>query len=247
MKRKVCSLFLAVLLCLSLALPVLAAAETEFLLDEADLLSPREEAQLEEKLTELSAAYNTQLVVYTVSSLEERIDRTVNRIYDEMGMGYGDSNDGVLLLVCMDPRGYRILSNGRAFSAIGMDEIDSIGNKIAPRLTAGDYADAFDSFAEECAYYLESYENGSSFRFGKNLLICLVIGVVAGFVVTAILKGQLKTVRQQNQANVYVKPGSMQVTHSNDIFLYRNVTRVKKETSKPSGSGSSRGVGGGSF
>jgi uncharacterized membrane protein YgcG len=84
-------------------------------------------------------------------------------------------------------------------------------------------------------------------RLCQNLLICLVIGIIAGVVVAFILKGQLKTVRKQNQANVYVKPGSMQVTVHNDFFLYRDVTRTKKQSSSSSGSGSSRSTGGGSF
>ena len=78
-------------------------------------------------------------------------------------------------------------------------------------------------------------------------MIALGIGIVAGVVVAMVLKGQLKSVRKQNQANVYVKPGSMKLTASNDFFLYRTVDRRKKESSSSGSSGSSRSVGGGSF
>ena len=79
--------------------------------------------------------------------------------------------------------------------------------------------------------------------------IALIIGVVAGVVVALILKGQLKSVRKQHQANAYVRDGSMHLTMSNDIFLYRNVTRTRKQTNNSSGSsgGTGRSVGGGSF
>ena len=247
MTRKICSLLLILILSLSFAVPVFAASD-RYVYDEAELLTSGEEAALEAKLEEIGEAYSSQLVVYTISSFDGDLDRETNRIYDEMGFGYGDSGDGVLLLVCMEPRQYRILSNGLTFTAIGMDEIDVIGNAVAPCLTRGDYTEAFDTFAEECAYYLEGSTNGFPFNFGKNLLICVAIAIVVAFIVTSILKGQLKSVRQQKQANAYVKAGSMQVTLSNDIFLYRNVSRVKKEPPKSSGSsGSSRGVGGGSF
>ena len=118
---------------------------------------------------------------------------------------------------------------------------------IVSDLSDGDYAAAFDEFAEQCDYYLDGHINGFPFNFGKNLLICLIIGIVAGVVVAFVLKGQLKTVRKQNQANVYVKPGSMQVTVRNDFFLYREVSKSRKESSSSSGSGSSRSTGGGSF
>jgi uncharacterized protein len=63
-----------------------------------------------------------------------------------------------------------------------------------------------------------------------------------------ILKGQLKSVRKKNEANSYVKSGSMQINIHNDIYLYRDITRTKKESSSSSSdSGSSRKTGGGSF
>ena len=85
--------------------------------------------------------------------------------------------------------------------------------------------------------------------FSKNLIICLIIGLVIGLIVVLVLKGQLKSVHQQHLAHDYVKEGSMNLTIQRDMFLYRNVTRTKRESSGSSGSGggSSRNVGGGSF
>ena len=73
--------------------------------------------------------------------------------------------------------------------------------------------------------------------FGKTLIICAVIGIVIGLITVLVLKGQLKSVRMQNQANNYMIPGSMRLTHSADIFLYRNVTRVAKPQNNNSGGG----------
>lgn len=222
--------------------------EEYLVFDEADLLNEFEELALEENLADLSSKHGAQILVCTIESLGSAdIDEYLNYLYDEMEFGYGDDHDGVLLLVCMDPREYRILSNGFAGVAIDSSDIDRIGDKIVSDLSDGDYAAAFDVFVEQCDYYLDGYTNGFPFNFGKNLLICLIIGIVVGVVVAFVLKGQLKTVRKQNQANVYVKPGSMQVTMRNDFFLYREVSRSKKESSSSSGSGSSRSSGGGSF
>ena len=216
--------------------------------DEADLLNDSEELALEEKLADLSNKHNAQIVVCTIESMDGGdIDEFLEYLYDEMEFGYGDNHDGVLLLVCMDIREYRILSNGFAGVAIDSGDIDAIGDVIVSDLSDGNYAAAFDEFADQCDYYLDGYINGFPFNFGKNLLICLVSGIIAGVVVAFILKGQLKTVRKQDQASDNVKPGSMQVTVSNDFFLYRDVTRTKKESSNSSGSGSSRSTGGGKF
>ena len=45
----------------------------------------------------------------------------------------------------------------------------------------------------------------------------------------------------------YVKPGSMRLTVEHNLFLYRTVKRVRKQSSSSSSSGSSRNTGGGSF
>ena len=76
-----------------------------------------------------------------------------------------------------------------------------------------------------------------SFNLGKVLLICVAIGIVIGLITVLAMKSQLKSVRMQNQANNYMIPGSMHLTHSADIFLYRNVTRVAKPQNNNTGSG----------
>jgi len=228
-------------------------AEERFLYDDADLLTEEQEAELAQKLEAVSHAHNTQLVIATLPALNNgNIDDFVEYLYDSMDFGYGETREGVLLLVCMAPREYRILSNGYAGVAIGPDQIDTLCDFMDLYLPKGSYVAAFDSFADQCGEMLQYYESGSPFQVGKNLAISLVIGLIAGLIVALILKGQLKSVRKQHTAHVYVKQGSMQVTLQHDIFLYRNVTRTRKQeredSSSASGSGgTARTKGGGSF
>lgn len=249
--KKIISLFLVVFLCAALATAVFATqANAYFVYDDAALLTSAEAAALEEKLSTISSTYNAQVVIVTVDSAEGMdVDEYLELVYDSMGFGYGDNKDGVLLLVCMDPRQWRILSNGYAGDAITSSDIDTIGDAFVPDLSDGNYAEAFDIFADQCEYYLNGYLNGFPFDAGATLLTCLIVGLVVGLIVVLIMRGQLKSVRAQTGANVYVKPGSMQVAVRNDIFLYRQVTRVKKESNSSSGrsSGGSRSTGGGSF
>ena len=246
MKRKLLSMLFVVVLCLSLAVSAFAASGAD-IYDEADLLSSAEETQIAEKLSKIGDQFDTQIVIMTVPTSDGSIDTFVEDVYDSMNMGYGENRDGVLLLVCMESREYRILSNGYAGEAIGMDQIDAISEAIVSDLSDGDYADAFITFADNCAYYLDGYLNGYPFNAGKNLVVALIIGIVAGVIVAFVLKKQLKSVRQQKQANVYIKSGSMQITASRDLFLYREVSKTKKASTNSSGSGSSRNVGGGKF
>lgn len=225
-------------------------AEDDLLVwDEAELLNETEVAQLSSKLESISKKYKAEIRVVTLSSMDGGdIDEFLEYLYDESGFGYGENHDGVLLLVCMDPREYRILSNGFAGEAITSGDIDAIGEAFKSDLSDGNYADAFDTFADKCEYYLDGHINGFPFNTGKSLLICLGIGLVVALIVTGIWKGQLKSVRKQSAANAYVKAGTMQITQSGDFFMYRNVTKTQKQSSSSSGSsGSSRSTGGGSF
>lgn len=217
--------------------------------DEAELLNETEVAQLNSKLESISKKYKAEIRVVTLSSMDGGdIDEFLEYLYDESGFGYGENHDGVLLVVCMDPQEYRILSNGFAGEAITSGDIDAIGEAFKSDLSDGNYADAFDTFADKCEYYLDGHINGFPFNTGKNLLICLGIGLVVALIVTGIWKNQLKSVRKQSAANVYVKAGTMQITQSGDFFMYRNVTKTQKQSSSSSGSsGSSRSTGGGSF
>ena len=230
-----------------------AAREDEQLLyDEADLLSDDQEAELLQKMAEVSHANNAQIVIATIASMNDGdIDSFVDYLYDSMGFGYGENHDGVLLLVCMDPREYRIVSNGYAGVAIGPDQIDTLCDIVEFYLSKGNYATAFTLFTNQCEEFLAYYQAGSPFNAGKSFMISLVIGLISGLITAFVMKGQLKSVRKQDSARVYVKKGSMRLTYSRDFFLYRNVTRTKKQervesTSSVSG-GTARSKGGGSF
>lgn len=259
--KKIVSVFFVLLIVLSLASPAFATgtdfiivaddvrdADQVLVMDEAELLSSSELTKLNKKLQKISEEYEAYIYVVTLETMDGGdIDEFVEYLYDEMELGYGKDRDGVLLLVSMDPREYRILSNGYAGDAIGSSEISAISSAIKSDLSDENYADAFSLFAEKCEYYLDGHLNGFPFNFGGSLLLALGIGILAGVITAFVLKGQLKSVRKQNQANVYVKPGSMQITTSNDFFLYRDVTRTKKESSSSSSGSGSRNVGGGSF
>lgn len=60
------------------------------------------------------------------------------------------------------------------------------------------------------------------------ILVCIAIGILAAIIVTGVMKAQLKSVRPQNAAGCYVVDGSFHLTHSQDLYLYKNVTRHAK-------------------
>ena len=246
--KKLFALLFALSLILTLNLFVSAASQPPYISDGAALLTQGEKAAVEERLEEISTTYSAQVSVVTKAESDLPIDDAVEQIYDNEGYGFGSACDGVLLLICMDSREYRILSNGFAAEAITPSDIDSICDAIVPDLSAGDYAAAMDTFAAECEYYLNLHINGAPYDPLGILMIAAPVGLLAGLIYVLILKGQLKSVRRQSAANTYVRAGGLTLTQSGDYFMYRKVTRSArpKESSSHSTS-SSRNVGGGRF
>ena len=246
MKKRVILILLVLVTVFSVSVTLFAAEQPKRLYDEADLLTAAEEEALLNRLNGVSEAYRVDIIIATVETVgDSTADEFVEDFYDRNGCGYGNNKDGVILLISMEERDYRILSNGLGAEAISSDDIKELGKTISTSLSSGDYVKAFNSFIDECEYQIDGEINGFPFAVAKNLLISVVIGFVLAFLVTGSMKSQLKSVRKQTEAAEYTKKGSMHLTVSRDTFLYRNVNRTKKENK--SSSESERNVGGGKF
>lgn len=265
MNKKFLALIFAVLLCIVSIVPVFAADEVTFrYVDQAEIVDNSLDADLLTKLDEISERQQFDVVVLTIDTLEgATIEAAADDFFDYLGYGYGDNLDGALLLVARDERQWHISTSGYGITALTDYGIEYIGEQMTSDLSDGDYYSAFVTYAELCDEFVTMAKNGEPFDFDtapktpfnvfKNLLISLVVGLVLALIVTLIMKSQLKSVRMQNAAANYEKPGSMMVTDSREYFLYSNVNREKKadnnggSSTHSSSSGNTHGGGGGSF
>ncbi|MCI8497257.1 MAG: TPM domain-containing protein, partial [Clostridiales bacterium] len=116
-------------------------------------------------------------------------------------------------------------------------------DQFLPFLSDGDYYQAFDTFASLCDEFLtqaksgEPYDSGNLPKGTLSLLwipVSLLIGALLALIPVSVMKSKLKSVRSQPQAGSYIKSGSMKITDSTELFLYRNVTRREKPTNTSS-------------
>lgn len=61
---------------------------------------------------------------------------------------------------------------------------------------------------------------------GGRIAISIGIGLLLGLIPMLVMYGKMKTVRRNNRASSYVKENSLNITHQNDIYLYKNVVRT---------------------
>ena len=109
--------------------------------DQANLLSAQQEAELSERLAQVETASSRQFVVATVASLEgQEIEDYGYRLGRHWGIGQAQTNNGVILLVAPAERRVRI-EVGYGLEGILTDALSSqiIDEQILPRFRANDY------------------------------------------------------------------------------------------------------------
>lgn len=241
MKKLIC-IFLTI--CLLTAFCLTANAASPLLTDEADLLTSAEEAALEQKLAEISARQGMDIVIVAVESTGNGNTRD----FADDWFDYNDYRpDGILLLVSLAYSDWYVSTTGYGITAVTDAGLDYMSDQFVPYMSDGDFATAFDTFAELCDSFITQAKNGDPydihnmpkepFSAGFNLLIAIAIGFVVAFISTGVMKGKLTSVRQQVRADNYVTPDSLQLTHSRDLFLYSRVTKTERVQSSSSSSG----------
>lgn len=240
------------------------------MVDMADVLSSSEEADLRTKLNELSVKGGIDVSVVTVSDLMGKtLEEYANDFYDYNWYGMGAGVNGIILVVRINDGGTYskgnswISTTGTGVTAFNGDGIQFIGKQITPELKKEEYYEAFTEFVSWSDDFVTQYNTKGAytsdnmpegdFQFGKYILISLAVGLVVAFIVTASMKKKLNTVALKAEASEYMKPGTLNVTSANDVFLYSNVSRREKtnsnSSSDSSSSSSSSGMshGGGGF
>jgi len=240
--KRLLHIVLAAVLIAALCLPVFADnTRGPRLVDSADILTDSEESKLSKRLDSISEEYKSDVVIVTVSSTEEKdAQNYADDYFDYNGYGFGSSFDGMLLLISTEFNDAAITTTGKGEKTLSDSRIDEFWDELGNNMSNHDYHAVCAVFVDNCEYYLNGDINGYPFETVKVILISIVIGLIAAFIVTMILKGQLNSVVRRNNATEYVKAGSLNITASNDFFLYRNITRTPKQTSNSSGGGSHR-------
>ena len=266
----------ALILAAALAVPAFAVeggfADLYYrMFDDAEVLTEDEDNELEDALEELSLRQSFDVTIATIESMEsvgaDSMEQFADDLYDYCQYGYGPDMDGVLLLVSVGDRKWHISTCGYGITVFTDAGIQYLGEQMTPFMADGDYAGAFRTFVQWSDTYINAARAGHPYDVNNlpreplslmYLFLALGIGLVLAWVVVHVMKSQLRSVAFQENAASYVREGSMNLTNSRELFLYRDVHRTerpKESSSSDSGgssthtssSGTTHGGGGGSF
>ena len=264
MKQKILAGLLVVLLFSTLPFRVFASDGLPMIVDQAGLLSTEEEAELEKAAQELREAYAYDIVILTVSSLNgKRAQDYADDFYDDNGYGYDDEGSGLLFLIAMEEREWYISTCGKAIYTFTDYGIQTLGEAALGYLQEDNFALVFRAYLAFLPEYFHAYDEGAAidgkadysgdYYHGERenvvysekdssptLLLSLIIGIVVAGVTVLVMRASMNTKRRQHSASTYLDTGALHLTGHRDIFLYSNVSKVRKQqNTSGSGGGSS--------
>lgn len=206
--------------------------------DEADILTAEEEAELLAVLDEISERQTFDVVIAVVNDFEQSdVKNAAYDYYDYNGFGFGPENDGVWLYLSMAERDLNIGGTGFGITAFTDFGREQILEQIKPELGEDAYYAAFMEFAEIADDYVTEAKNGTpydvdheAFKEETNPFVLfwgfLFIGLIVAFILTKVEEGKLKSVQHAQDAQTYLRQGSLMVTNHLDYFVYTDTVSI---------------------
>ena len=229
-------LLIVSLTCVAFAASTDQSGDRVYVVDQADLLSESEEAELERMAEEISQKQKCDVVILTVPSTGLKSLRDfADDYYDQHGYGYGKDQSGILFLLSMEKRDWYMSACGEGSKIFTDSKIDEIFDECATDISNGNYARGFRTFLEKSEAVIKFYRRW----IVRNTLLSLIIGFLLAFIFSGNLRSQLKSVRMKYNASNYRRPDSMHLETNRDVYLFTNTTSRVIETQQRSGGGGS--------
>ncbi len=129
--------------------------DSKYLVDDSNLFTDEEKADLIYKLEMVSDAYDMDVVIHTTDSFYGQTAGTYAwEYYVENGYGRGSTDDGFIYVLNLDDGEWYICTFGKAIDIITHDRIDIIGSEVNPLINNGEYYDGMLCYIEKTSKYL---------------------------------------------------------------------------------------------
>ena len=243
-------LFILTMLATLLVNGVALAASS--LVDNADLLSPRQEREVLQVLEQVEKAHNVRVAVVTMPSIgNNSMAAYANKLVDDV---YNDGAKGnMVLLQVTDQRKWYISTDRKLKDITGTnDAVNYMSKAFVSYLSNGDYANAYKVYATKANDLLDYYaKNGKPVKKEKPFPNepALVFALFGAFIFTkSVRKSLLDSMSNVNAAvaaDAYLDERSFELKDSSDTYMYSNVVAVPRPRGNGHHGGGSGGHGGG--
>ena len=258
--KKTFSCMLLLFITMTLLLPAYAAFDNPPIIDDAGYLMQSELDELSRKLDKVREKYNFEVAIYTESDMTSgSAEASADDIYDYNGYGAGENDDGIMLYICSDTREYHFTTHGKGLRYFNSNGLAYLESKVVPYLSENDYFEAFEEYIETADELLQMATDGKPYNEKQYsmkyllgvIIVCFIAPLLIAFWMMKRKLKKMKTAIENDYAANYIKPGSMRIDTSRDLFLYSRITKTERPKSSSgthtSSSGRTHGGRGGSF
>lgn len=253
MKKK---FFVCLLLCMTLILSFASFASADsqaHVGDSAGVLTQDEYIALERAAAEVSDKYGCgvyAIIVDDYTQFGRSIDRAAEEIFNGTGMGYGDTDNGVLLLLSMNDRDYDILAHGDfgnyAFTDYGKDVLS---DSFLDNFRNNDWYGGLRDYVSSCDYFLECAKDGNPIdvpqreehkaTLAEKLPIFAAISSAISALFCGVSSNGMKNAKRKTDASYYVSSGRINLIAREDFFTHRtqSVQRIPRNNNSGGGHG----------
>lgn len=161
--KRITVILLSVLILMSITLSASAYVyeegdRTALVNDFAEIIPDYDEETLNFKLEQISETYECEVAVLTVNSTDGYdITAFADDYYDYNGFGWGENDDGIMLVVDMGNREFAITTYGTAIDIFTDYNLAQLESVFVPYLSEGSYTDAFIAYYEKCINVFDDY------------------------------------------------------------------------------------------
>ncbi len=244
MTKKIFATLIAVIICLS-AMISASAYTQNYVIDYADKLSSSELEELDLFAEKLETVYGiTVLFCVTEGTGDVTADEFASETYGD----YTDNENGIIIVHDDWDKAYFTFVSGNAGEYLTDAAVDSMKDaydlnesyyggiyacyELAMEYLENGYSGGYVYNADEFVYAGEADEQETvNKKDGVSIIwlpVSLLIGLLVGFLIINGIASKNKSVRMQENATVYTRPGSMNITGSADNFLYKNLDSTEK-------------------
>lgn len=257
---------IVLIICVFTLFSLNVSASVSYVVDNDDLFTPSQEQLLEDKIEDIRAKHDFDIVILTFDDLQGKDieEYSADYFYDN-GFGVGPSRDGLIFSVYngrdKQTRMFASLGHGIGEVATGESFYSALFDQcdVVDLLSDNRFFDASIEYLDFADERLEDYSNGNIDSFSESeftreidlqtvlILFAVALGIplLTGWIYVSVLKSKMRPVKAGALAHEYIKGDSFRLTRCVDFFLYSNVTRVRIKSNTSSSSG--RSSGGSSF
>lgn len=236
-----------------------------YVLDQADILTEKEEAKLTDLAEEATQKLNCGIYIVTMDNYHDlnpgeylHIEKHLEKYYIREVYGVGPERSGVILLLSMNARDFALFTHGFGDSGLSDAAKDLILERFLDDFKKDHWFDGFEDYINYTQKYLQKTLNGHPYTDHSQppeihfvgVLACAVISLIVAFSVQRHFVNQMKSVAPQTQATGFTAKEGFKLTVNDDTYTHTTTTRVydpPSENSSSRSSGSSHSSGGGSY